>query len=66
VKTGFANARRIRVTVSDLWGNEIFESEGVPSAGDEQQISFDGVPAGMYLVKVSDGDHQAVRKIVVL
>jgi hypothetical protein len=56
---------KVTVTVYDIRGRKIYDDTFVNSSNFNQVINLNNVQSGMYLVKVSDGEKQATRKIIV-
>ena len=51
-----------RISVTNLLGQEVFTTE---TKGNRMDIGTDGLPAGLYLVKVYDGKAWLTRKVVI-
>ena len=56
---------KISVTVYDIRGRVIYNNTFNNSSNFNQAINLNSVQSGMYLVKVSDGDKSATKKIIV-
>ncbi len=56
---------KITVTVYDIRGRKIYDTTFENASNFNHAINLNSVQSGMYLVKVSDGDKQATKKIIV-
>lgn len=65
IKLNSGSNSKIRVEVYDVRGRSIFNSFYNASSDFSQQIRLNNVQSGMYLVKVSDGEKQITKKIIV-
>jgi beta-glucanase (GH16 family) len=53
------------VTISDLSGRLLYSSQPMSFTGDVLSVNFDGFPAGMYVVTLTDRkNHTAISKVV--
>ncbi|MCK7589281.1 zinc-dependent metalloprotease [Subsaxibacter sp. CAU 1640] len=55
----------VKVTVYDMRGRKVYENAFENSSNFNQVVKMNNVQSGMYLVKVSDGQKQATKKIIV-
>ncbi|HLT33640.1 MAG TPA: zinc-dependent metalloprotease family protein [Aquaticitalea sp.] len=60
-----SHANDIKVEVYDIRGRSIYSTSFDNNDDLNQTINLNNVQSGMYLVKVSDGDKQATKKIIV-
>lgn len=65
VSLNSSSNQNIVITVYDIRGREIYNNTFLNSSNFNQSINLNSVQSGMYLVKVSDGDKQSTRKIIV-
>ena len=54
----------VEIIISDLRGKVLLSREMDPSRDQEYQVSLFGFARGMYLIRVMNGDRQAVQKII--
>ncbi len=64
LRTSGSAGKQLQVMVSDLWGKMVLKSELSPVHGPEYQVNLNAFSTGMYLVTVTDGERQVVRKII--
>ncbi len=64
LRTNGSAGKHLQVMVSDLWGKMVLKSSLSPVQGSEFQVNLNAFSAGMYLVTISDGERQVVRKII--
>jgi len=55
----------INIEVYDIRGRTIFNNTYESTSRFNQEIQLNNAQAGMYLVKISDGEKQTIQKIVV-
>ena len=55
----------INVKVYDIRGRSVFNKEYVNTVDFNQVINLNNVQSGMYLVKVSDGEKETIKKILI-
>ncbi len=55
----------IKVQVYDIRGRSVFNKSYLNTTDFNQEINLDNVQSGMYLVKVSDGDKETIKKILI-
>lgn len=60
-----SSSEKVMITVYDIRGRKIYDNAFENSSNFNQRINLNSVQSGMYLVKVSEGDKQATRKIIV-
>ncbi|WP_452230840.1 T9SS type A sorting domain-containing protein [Lacinutrix sp. MEBiC02404] len=60
-----ASNNDIKVQVYDIRGRSVFNKEYVNTADFNQVINLNNVQSGMYLVKVSDGEKETIKKILI-
>ena len=65
VSLNSSSNENVMITVYDIRGRKIYDNTFENSSNFNQSINLNAVQSGMYLVKVSDGDKQATRKIIV-
>lgn len=65
IKLNSSSNSDIKVEVYDVRGRSIFNNDYSNSPEFNQTISLNNVQSGMYLVKVSDGQKQTTKKIIV-
>lgn len=65
IKLGSSSGKNIQVDVFDIRGRSIFSSVYGNAGNFDQTIKLNSVESGMYLVKVSDGINETIRKIVI-
>lgn len=65
IKLNSSSNSDIRVEVYDVRGRSVFNSVYQNTSDFNQPISLNNVQSGMYLVKVSDGERQTTKKIIV-
>lgn len=58
-------SEKIMITVFDIRGRRIYDNTFENSSNFNQAINLNGVQSGMYLVKISDGQRQEIKKIIV-
>ena len=55
----------IHVEVFDIRGRSVFNNSYVNTTDFNQEINLSNVQSGMYLVKVSDGEKETIKKILI-
>ncbi len=60
-----ADSDKVMITVYDIRGRRIYDTTFENASNFNQVINLNGIQAGMYLVKISDGQRQATKKIIV-
>lgn len=65
IKLNTSSSNKVMVTVFDIRGRKIYDNSFENTSNFNQAINLNNVQSGMYLVKVSDGDKQATKKIIV-
>jgi hypothetical protein len=65
VSLNSSSDENVTVTVYDIRGRRIYDNTFENSSNFNQSIDLNSVQSGMYLVKVSNGDKQATKKIIV-
>lgn len=55
----------VNVTVYDIRGRKVYENAFENSSNFNQVVNLNNIQSGMYLVKVSEGEKQATKKIIV-
>ena len=65
IKLNSSSGNNINVEVYDVRGRAIFKNVYATSANFNENISLKNVQSGMYLVKVSDGEREVTRKVIV-
>jgi hypothetical protein len=65
IKLNSSSNSNIRVEVYDIRGRTVFSNIYNNSSDFNQTINLNSVQAGMYLVKISDGERQSTKKIIV-
>ena len=65
VSLNSSSSNKINVSVYDVRGRIIYDTTFENRSNFNQSINLNSVQSGMYLVKVSDGDKQATKKIIV-
>ena len=63
-RTNLTIGKTTRVLITDLWANQLMSSELFFSNYKEEHLNLAGFAKGMYLVRITDGEHQVVRKII--
>lgn len=65
IKLNSFSTSKIKVEVYDIQGRAVFNNSYLNNSNFNQIINLNNVQAGMYLVKVSDGERQTTKKIIV-
>ena len=65
IKLNSSSSSNIKVEVYDVRGRSIFNTVYSNTSEFNQTISLNNAQSGMYLVKVSDGERQTTKKIIV-
>lgn len=58
-------SEKIMITVYDIRGRRVYDNTFENSSNFNQAINLNAVQSGMYLVKISDGQRQETKKIIV-
>ncbi len=64
LRTSSSAGKQLQIMVSDLWGKMVLKSELSPFQGSEYHVNLKAFSTGMYLVTITDGERQVVRKII--
>ncbi len=64
IRTNGSAGKHLQVIVTDLWGKMVLKSALPAVQGSEYQVNLNAFSTGMYLVAISDGEWQVVRKII--
>lgn len=65
VALNHTNSNELKIAVYDLQGRNIYEQNTVANGTIKQEINISHASAGIYLIRVQDGNQQYVKKIVV-
>jgi len=65
VSLNSSSSEHVMITVYDIRGRKIYDNRFEYSSNFNQSIDLNSVQSGIYLVKVSDGEKKATRKIIV-
>ncbi|MEZ4793122.1 MAG: zinc-dependent metalloprotease [Gelidibacter sp.] len=65
VSLNSSSSENVMITVYDIRGRKIYDNTFENSSNFNQSINLNSVQSGMYLVKVSDGEKQATKRIIV-
>lgn len=65
IKLNSTSNQDIKINVYDISGREIFAQSYPNQSAFSQNIQLNNVQAGVYLVNIHDGNHTAVKKIIV-
>ncbi|MEI7664055.1 MAG: T9SS type A sorting domain-containing protein [Bacteroidota bacterium] len=64
LKINESPGKDLQVTILDLWGKVVRQGGAENVAGPVYQLDMSAVPCGMYMVKVSDGNREVIRKTI--
>ena len=64
MKTGSWGGNPVSITIHDIWGNLRFKRDWSVMPGSQVQVDMTGFAPGIYMLGISDGRSQAVRKII--
>jgi hypothetical protein len=65
VSLNSSSSDKVTIIVYDIRGRKIYDTKFENSSNFNQSINLNSVQSGIYLVKVSNGDKQATKKIIV-
>jgi subtilisin-like proprotein convertase family protein len=65
IKLNSSSTYNIKVEVFDIRGRSVFNNSYINTQNFNQLVNLNGVQSGMYFVKVSDGEKQTTKKIIV-
>ena len=64
IKSSAADGKDLHMTINDIWGNQRLTYDWKVWTDEEKQVDMSRFASGMYIMKISDGDRQVVRKII--